>query len=183
MDSSEDLDNDPYKNDCSEISNMNAPHAYSEFSIQNGQMKSFVCIEKPPGNFLIRFITFLNCLVYSNWSEYSSCSTTCGSGQKTRHRQCIGGICSRATDADLSETDSCYNQDCKYWRLHWKAVDYTLVYFNPYFRFHIMEPILKLQWNVWKRNKNQNTAMYRWFLFSRNSKWSHWYSIMLRPRL
>ena len=49
VDSQDDIDNDPYTNDCSSETNKNNPHAYTEFSIRNGAMESFVCIEKPPG--------------------------------------------------------------------------------------------------------------------------------------
>ena len=52
--------------------------------------------------------------VYSVWSEYSSCSTTCGEGTTTRTRTCIGGICSRATEADLIEKSTCNERGCKY---------------------------------------------------------------------
>ena len=55
-----------------------------------------------------------NVLVYSVWSEYSSCSATCGEGTTTRTRTCIGGICSRATQADLIENSICNERGCKY---------------------------------------------------------------------
>ena len=54
-----------------------------------------------------------NVLVYSTWGSYSECSTTCGNGEKTRSRSCIGGICSLATSSDLIETDICNKGDCK----------------------------------------------------------------------
>ena len=54
-----------------------------------------------------------NALVYSEWSEYSTCSATCGEGTTTRTRTCIGGICSRATEADLLETSVCNERGCK----------------------------------------------------------------------
>ena len=52
-------------------------------------------------------------LVYSTWGSYSECSTTCGNGEKTRSRTCIGGICSLATSSDLIQTDICNEGDCK----------------------------------------------------------------------
>ena len=51
-------------------------------------------------------------LVYSNWSEYSSCSKTCGNGEHSRTRECVGGICSLATSDDKIETKSCMDKEC-----------------------------------------------------------------------
>ena len=51
-------------------------------------------------------------LVYSSWDVYSQCSKTCGDGQRTRERTCIGGICSRATSQDLIETEVCNQGPC-----------------------------------------------------------------------
>ena len=95
---------DPYTTDCSLPTTKANPHAYAEFTIVNGELdyESFICIEKAP--------------VYSEWSEYSSCSATCGEGFKTRRRRCIGGICSRATESDLSETTNCNKTGCKYYK-------------------------------------------------------------------
>ena len=49
IDAAEDIDNDPYTSDCSEETNRANPHAYTEFTIVNGDLESFVCIDKPPG--------------------------------------------------------------------------------------------------------------------------------------
>ena len=50
IDAAEDIDNDPYISDCNEDTSSTYPHAYTEFEIVNGDLVSFVCIEKPPGN-------------------------------------------------------------------------------------------------------------------------------------
>ena len=50
--------------------------------------------------------------VYSKWSEYSSCSKTCGQGEHSRTRDCVGGICSKATSNDMIETKSCMDKEC-----------------------------------------------------------------------
>lgn len=52
--------------------------------------------------------------VYSSWGSYSQCSKTCGDGEKTRARTCIGGICSRATTQDLIQTDVCKERNCEF---------------------------------------------------------------------
>ena len=49
IDASEQIENDPYSTDCTAGTTANNPHAYTEFSIQNGALESVVCIEKPPG--------------------------------------------------------------------------------------------------------------------------------------
>ena len=51
--------------------------------------------------------------MYSTWGEYSDCSKSCGVGNKTRERNCIGGICSRATTQDLVQSDFCNEINCK----------------------------------------------------------------------
>ena len=119
---------DPYTTDCSSETSAAHPNAYSEFTIVNGELDydSIVCVEKAPGLITLiiayryetfRFsFTFFSpiILVFSEWTEYSSCTTTCGEGSKTRTRTCIGGICSRAAEADLTEISICNERGCEY---------------------------------------------------------------------
>ena len=51
---------------------------------------------------------FLFLLVFSLWSEWSSCSMSCGSGQQTRTRSCDQGC----SNDDLLETQSCNDVAC-----------------------------------------------------------------------
>ena len=57
-------------------------------------------------------------LVYSTWDSYSECSKTCGDGEKTKTRTCIGGICSLASSNDLIQTETCNERDCKFYKMH-----------------------------------------------------------------
>ena len=50
---------------------------------------------------------------FTSWTTWSTCSKTCGDGKKTRERQCVSGTCSLASPEDLTETLTCYEQDCK----------------------------------------------------------------------
>ncbi|XP_040567740.2 LOW QUALITY PROTEIN: SCO-spondin-like [Lepeophtheirus salmonis] len=58
-----------------------------------------------------------NCPFPGEWSEWSTCSKTCGKGTKKRNRKCIdskfrnGNPC----NADLNETENCNEQDCPVW--------------------------------------------------------------------
>nr|XP_018669341.1 SCO-spondin-like [Ciona intestinalis] len=45
---------------------------------------------------------------YTDWSTWSECSTTCGPGTKTRHRNCTGGSCNDG----LTETENCLDTVC-----------------------------------------------------------------------
>ena len=106
---------------------MTHPHAYSDITIQNGQVQSKTCIEKQPGLFFFDlFLRFSSCYltrqelfltsnnsVYSDWSVFSSCSKTCGGGEQSRTRECEGGICSFANPGDLIETQACNEQACE----------------------------------------------------------------------
>jgi hypothetical protein len=45
---------------------------------------------------------------WSQWSDYSECSQTCGTGRKTRSRICNGGLCS----GNSQQTVHCNIQEC-----------------------------------------------------------------------
>ena len=52
IDSNVDIENDPYRSDCSDPTNAANPHAYTQFTIINGEISSQNCIEKPPGKLM-----------------------------------------------------------------------------------------------------------------------------------
>ena len=54
IDSNVDIENDPYTSDCSGQTDASKPHAYTQFTITNGELSSRNCIEKPPGNWILR---------------------------------------------------------------------------------------------------------------------------------
>ena len=65
------------------------------------------------------FITILVAGGYSNWSQWSQCSKTCGVGEKTRNRSCTnpspangGSTCIAQNFGDASETSACNEGDC-----------------------------------------------------------------------
>ena len=49
MDSQEDIDDDTYTSDCSEPTSTNNTHAYSQFTIIDGELREKDCIIKPAG--------------------------------------------------------------------------------------------------------------------------------------
>ena len=51
MDSKKDIDDDPYTSDCSEPTSTDKTHAYSQFTIIDGEMTEKDCIIKPAGKF------------------------------------------------------------------------------------------------------------------------------------
>ena len=51
LDSKEDIDDDPYTSDCSEPTSTDNTHAYSQFTIIDGELKEKECIIKPAGKF------------------------------------------------------------------------------------------------------------------------------------
>ena len=54
----------------------------------------------------------LECIsVLSTWSEWSSCSETCGLGKKTRTRTCDQN-CTGVPSSDLSQTQGCNDAVC-----------------------------------------------------------------------
>ena len=55
------------------------------------------------------FLNIFSVGSWSQWTEFSQCSKTCGSGNKTRTRVCNGGQCS----GESIETQYCYSGECK----------------------------------------------------------------------
>lgn len=51
LDSPIDIDDDPYTSDCSGQTSHNNTHAYSEFTIIDGELDKSTCIIKPAGEF------------------------------------------------------------------------------------------------------------------------------------
>ena len=49
---------------------------------------------------------------YASWNEWSSCSKTCGDGDRTRVRSCIS-YCDNIKSSDLSSTRPCNVVNCK----------------------------------------------------------------------
>jgi len=56
IDSNVDIENDPYTSDCSYPTNATNPHAYTQFTIINGEVSSKNCIEKPPGDLFLKIL-------------------------------------------------------------------------------------------------------------------------------
>ena len=50
-------------------------------------------------------------LVFSTWTEWSTCSVTCGAGEKTRTRTCDQN-CSGIPNDDLLQTQTCNDTEC-----------------------------------------------------------------------
>ena len=74
IDSNVDIENDPYTSDCSYQTNATNPHAYTQFTIINGEVSSKNCIEKPPGNrslkILIQMFKKLNTFKYTRHGDF-----------------------------------------------------------------------------------------------------------------
>ena len=54
IDSDVDIETDPYRSDCSDQTNASNPHAYTQFTIIKGEISSMNCIEKPPGESIMK---------------------------------------------------------------------------------------------------------------------------------
>ena len=68
--------------------------------------------------------------MFLNWGAFSACSKTCGEGKYSRTRECVGGICSRATTEDLFEVKTCKVKECP------GKVKHCLRLFLRYFKFY-----------------------------------------------
>ena len=53
--------------------------------------------------------------MWSDWGPYSSCSVSCGDGNKQRSRTCLNGIIGQDCIGNDSQTVSCNEQDCSSW--------------------------------------------------------------------
>uniref|UniRef100_UPI00193A61B8 uncharacterized protein LOC120335429 n=1 Tax=Styela clava TaxID=7725 RepID=UPI00193A61B8 len=57
-----------------------------------------------------------DCPVFSFWSTWTTCSTSCGRGTRTHTRVCLNGLAgSLGCDGPLSESELCNPQDCPSW--------------------------------------------------------------------
>ena len=55
---------------------------------------------------------FIGLPEFSSWDEWSSCSRTCGNGDRTRNRKCDNN-CEAVTSEDKLVTETCNESDCK----------------------------------------------------------------------
>ena len=80
----------------------------------------------------------------STWTTWSECSKTCGNGNKTRERQCMSGTCSITSLAELTETEACYEEDCKLSLQEYYMVNIILSLYNL-FRLDAMDNLVGMQ--------------------------------------
>ena len=62
--------------------------------------------------FNLKLIISQKCPVWSEWSEYGDCSVTCGSGIKTRSRECENGEAGElgCHEGGISDSTTCNTQ-------------------------------------------------------------------------
>ncbi|ESO86119.1 hypothetical protein LOTGIDRAFT_148194, partial [Lottia gigantea] len=52
---------------------------------------------------------------WSNWSDWTGCSVTCGTGQKQRTRKCLNSKDSKDCKGNDKQTEICSLTDCPGW--------------------------------------------------------------------
>ena len=68
---------------------------------------------------------------WSEWSNFSECSKTCGTGIKSRTRLCYGGFCS----GNQKQTMECNRKECKTGKFNIVITDAILMFFIELPRF------------------------------------------------
>ena len=61
-----------------------------------------------------------SCPAWSEWGEWSGCSTECGEGEQRRERVCEGGVGGGACPGEAKETRDCLERSCPTWT-EWSA--------------------------------------------------------------
>lgn len=56
------------------------------------------------------------CLVWSAWGTWSTCSVTCGAGRQTRRRSCSGALCYSQASSQKTEERACGEDYCPWSR-------------------------------------------------------------------
>ena len=62
------------------------------------------------GTLKLRFSYFFFIATWSEWTEFSACSQTCGAGTMRRERNCVGNACPE-TRTEI-QTINCILPDC-----------------------------------------------------------------------